>query len=660
MKRLVISVLCMAAPLAAQDLAAGRKQFQSRCGPCHGADGTGGEMGPPIGARLGLRNDQQLSELIHKGIPDRGMPANAVEGVDLTNLIAFSRTLQRRGTRVRPTRSITLTSGKTVEGLVMGEGFDDLQLQTKDKKVLLLRHAGAAYREVTSQTDWPTYNGETGGNRFTSLTNIDQKNVGQLTARWSFQIPNGGQLQMTPVVVGGMMYVTAPNLCFALDAGTGRQIWKYEVPGSKDASKDGSKEAAKNTGPNRGVGVAGDRLFMETYSAHLIALNRFTGELLWDSPIADPSQNYFATSAPLPAGDLVISGVGGGEHGANGFVAAFDQSTGKEAWRFWAVPKRGEPGSETWKGSELDHGGAPTWFTGSYDPELDTVYWPTGNPSEEYNGDNRPGDNLYSDCILALDRKTGKLKWHYQFTPHDLWDWDSTETSVVVNAEWQGKPRKLLLHADRNGFFYVFDRLDGKLLLAKQFLRNVTWASAIAADGRPVKLPNQEPSDAGTKVCPSQDGATNWFSPSYNPLTGLYYFQTFEKCSFYVKSENETWAAGRTYLGGSQRTAPDPKPVRELKALDIRTGKVVWTVPQPGPAQSWGGTLSTASGLVFFGEEGGQLMAVGASDGKPLWSFATNQLWKASPMTYRFDGEQYIAVAAGSDVLAFAVPSPRK
>lgn len=542
----------------------------------------------------------------------------------------------------------------------MGEGFDDLQLQTKDKKVLLLRHAGAAYREVTSQTDWPTYNGETGGNRFTSLTNIDQKNVGQLTARWSFQIPNGGQLQMTPVVVGGMMYVTAPNLCFALDAGTGRQIWKYEVPGSKDASKDGSKEAAKNTGPNRGVGVAGDRLFMETYSAHLIALNRFTGELLWDSPIADPSQNYFATSAPLPAGDLVISGVGGGEHGANGFVAAFDQSTGKEAWRFWAVPKRGEPGSETWKGSELDHGGAPTWFTGSYDPELDTVYWPTGNPSEEYNGDNRPGDNLYSDCILALDRKTGKLKWHYQFTPHDLWDWDSTETSVVVNAEWQGKPRKLLLHADRNGFFYVFDRLDGKLLLAKQFLRNVTWASAIAADGRPVKLPNQEPSDAGTKVCPSQDGATNWFSPSYNPLTGLYYFQTFEKCSFYVKSENETWAAGRTYLGGSQRTAPDPKPVRELKALDIRTGKVVWTVPQPGPAQSWGGTLSTASGLVFFGEEGGQLMAVGASDGKPLWSFATNQLWKASPMTYRFDGEQYIAVAAGSDVLAFAVPSPRK
>jgi alcohol dehydrogenase (cytochrome c) len=653
MRRLVFSLLLVAAPLAAHDLAAGKKQFQSRCAPCHGADGTGGEMGPNIGGRLRLRNDQQLSELIHKGIPDRGMPPNAVEGADLANLLAFTRTLERRGGRSLEQRSVTLTSGKTVEGLVLGEGFEDLQLQTADKKVLLLRRAGAAYREVTSQTDWPTYNGETGGNRFTSLTNIDQKNVGQLSARWTFQIPNGGQLQMTPVVVGGIMYVTAPNFCYALDAGSGRQIWKYEVPRTP--------EAAKSTGPNRGVGIAGDRLFMETYSAHLIALNRFTGELLWDSPIADPSQNYFATSAPLPAGDLVISGVGGGEHGANGFVAAFSQSTGKEVWRFSAVPKRGEPGSETWKGRELDHGGAPTWFTGSYDSELDTVYWPTGNPSEEYNGDNRPGDNLYSDCILALDRKTGKLKWHYQFTPHDLWDWDATETSVVVNAEWQGKPRKLLLHADRNGFFYVFDRLDGKLLLAKQFLRNVTWASAIGADGRPVKLPGQEPSEAGTKVCPSQDGATNWFSPSYNPVTGLYYFQTFEKCSFYVKSENETWAAGRTYLGGSQRTAPDPKPVRELKALDIRTGKVVWTVPQPGPAQSWGGTLSTASGLVFFGEEGGQFMAIsakdGAKDGKPLWSFATNQLWKASPMTYSFDSEQYIAVAAGSDVMAFALPS---
>ena len=304
---------------------------------------------------------------------------------------------------------------------------------------------------------------------------------------------------------------------------------------------------------------------MVTDHAHIIALNRFTGELLWDTELDDWRKNYAASSAPLPAGNLVISGVSGGEHGANGFVAAHDQETGKEVWRFWTVPKPGEPGSETWQGKDIEHGGAPTWFTGSYDPALDIVYWPTGNPGKEYNGDDRKGDNLYANSILALDRKTGKLKWHYQFTPHDLWDWDATQTSVLVDADWQGQPRKLMLHADRNGFFYVFDRENGKLLLAKPFVKNLTWASGIGADGRPIKLPNQEPTPAGTKVCPSQDGATNWFSPSFNPATGLYYVQTFEKCSIYTKSDQGAWESGKTYLGGSQRTAPDPKPQRILQ-----------------------------------------------------------------------------------------------
>jgi alcohol dehydrogenase (cytochrome c) len=286
------------------------------------------------------------------------------------------------------------------------------------------------------------------------------------------------------------------------------------------------------------------------------------------------------------------------------------------------------------------------------------VYWPTGNPAKEYDGTDRQGDNLYSDSILALDRKTGQLKWYYQFTPHDLWDWDSTETPVLIDADWQGRPRKLLLHADRNGFYYVFDRGDGKLLLAKQFLKYLTWASGIGADGRPIKLPNQEPSEAGTKVCPSQDGATNWFSPSFNPGTGLYYFQTFEKCSIYTKRETGDWEPGKTYLGGSQRTGPDPKPQRILRAVDYRTGAIVWELPQPGPADSWGGTLSTATGLVIFGEESGALMAVDAVTGKPLWSFQTNHSWKASPMTYSFDGKQYIAVAVGSSIIAFGITEP--
>jgi alcohol dehydrogenase (cytochrome c) len=394
---------------------------------------------------------------------------------------------------------------------------------------------------------------------------------------------------------------------------------------------------------------------METDHAHVLALNRSTGELVWDIEMADWHQNYFATSAPLAVGSLVVAGVGGGEHGARGFVAAFDQATGKEAWRFWTVPKPGEPGAQTWEGKGISHPGAPTWFTGTYDAELDTLFWPTGNPSAEYNGDDRMGDNLYADCILALDAKTGKLKWYYQTTPHDLWDWDATETPVVLNAPWQGQQRKLLLQANRNGFFYVFDRTDGKLLLAKPFVKNLTWASGIGPDGRPVKLPDQMPTAAGTRVCPSQDGATNWFSPSYNPATGLYYVQTFEKCSVYTKSEPGTWEAGRTYLGGSQRTSPGGPPVRVLKAIDIRTGSIKWELPQPGPAESWGGTLATATGLVIFGEEGGSLMAADAVSGKPLWSFQTNQTWKASPMTYMFDKKQYVAVASGSNIIAFAI-----
>ena len=647
MRIIIFCSLLAASTLLAQDADPGRKAFETRCARCHGADGNGGEMGPPITTRLATRDDQQLASLIRQGLPTRGMPPNQVADPEMTNLVRFLRTMRRRFGRPIVRMKVQTTAGATLDGLVLGEGFEDLQLRTDDKRVHLLRRAGDRFREVTSETGWPTYNGDTRGNRFTTLTQIDKSNVTRLAPKWVFTIPNSGRLEVTPVVVDGIMYVTVPNECYALDAGTGRQIWHYQRPRTPGLLND--------AGVNRGVGVAGERVFMETDHAHIIALNRFTGELVWDSPIADWHQNYFATSAPLPAGNFVITGVGGGEHGANGLVVAFDQETGKEMWRFSSVPKRGEPGSETWQGKDIDHGGAPTWFTGSYDPQLDLVYWPTGNPSKEYNGDHRLGDNLYSDCILALDRKTGKLKWHYQFTPHDLWDWDSTETSVLIDADWQGQPRKLMLHADRNGFFYVFDRTDGKLLLAKQFLKNVTWASGIGADGRPIKLPNQEPAAGGTKVCPSQDGATNWFSPSYNPATGLYYFQTFEKCSVYQKSDGGEWEPGKSYLGGSQRTSPDPKPVRVLKALDIRTGAIVWELPQPGPAQSWGGTLATATGLVIFGEEGGALMAADASTGKPLWRFETNHTWKASPMTYSFDGKQYIGVAAGSNILAFGI-----
>ena len=642
------SALLLSVHLFAQDADPGRVVFESRCSRCHGSDGNGGEMGPAIRGRLAARNDQQLMTLIHEGLPGQGMPAIQVTDAEMAPLIRYLRTLQPRMGRERPVvrGKVTTTDGKILDGDVLNQGFDDLQLRTNDKRIHLLRRVGERYREVTSSTDWPGYNGDPGGNRYTTLSEITKANVTKLTPKWIFTLPNTSRLQVTPVVTGGLMYVSAANECYALDAGSGREVWHYRRPITRGTGAGGT---------NRGVATAGDRVFMETDNAHMIALNRFTGELLWDMELADSRQSYFATSAPLAVGNLIIGGTGGGEHGTRGFLAALDQATGKEVWRFWTLPQPGEPGSETWQGKGLTHGGAPTWFTGTYDAETDTVFWPTGNPSAEYYGDDRIGDNLYSDCILALDAKTGKLKWYYQGTPHDLWDWDATETPVVVNAAWNGQPRKLLLHANRNGFFYVFDRTDGKLLLAKPFVRNLTWASGIGADGRPIKNPNQEPSPQGTRVCPSQDGATNWFSPSYNPATGLYYIQTFEKCSIYSKADPGTWTPGREYLGGSQHTVREDKPARVLKAISITTGKIAWELPQPGPAESWGGTLSTATGLVIFGEEGGALMAADAVTGKPLWSFATNQVWKASPMTYMFDGKQYVAVAAGGNIIAFGI-----
>jgi alcohol dehydrogenase (cytochrome c) len=648
-KPLIVAALIAAgaALVPAQAPDPGRKTFESRCARCHGADGRGGEMGPSIVERLTPHDDQQLRELIRTGIPARGMPPTDMSSGETADLLKFLRSIERRP-ESRPVvrMSAPTIDGKPLDGERLAEGFHDVQLLTDDKRVHLLRRNGGRFREVTSSIDWPTYNGDPRGNRYTAMTQIDKTTVARLAPKWVFTIPGGGSSQATPVVVSGIMYVSNPNECFALDAGTGRQIWRYQRPRSK-----GTVGHA-----NRGVAVAGERLFMVTDDAHLLALNRFTGELLWETTMDDWRKNYSATSAPLAvAGDMVIAGVTGGEHGANGFLAAHDQRTGKEVWRFWTVPKAGEPGSETWGGKDIEHGGAPTWFTGSYDPELDVVYWPTGNPAKEYDGTDRKGDNLYAGSILALQRADGKLKWYYQFTPHDLWDWDATQTSVLVDAPWQGKPRKLMLHANRNGFFYVFDRTDGTLLLAKPFIRLLTWASGIGADGRPIKLPNQEPSPSGTKVCPSQDGATNWYSPSYNPSTGLYYVQTNEKCSVYTRKDQGNWESGKTYLGGSQRTADDPKPQRILRAIDIHTGAIRWEVPQQGSANSWGGTLSTASGLVFVGEDGGGLMAVDAASGKVLWNFETQHNWKASPMTYMFDGAQYIAVAAGANVIAFGV-----
>jgi alcohol dehydrogenase (cytochrome c) len=647
----VLPFACLLASIpvaAAQDASAGRRQYESRCVACHGGDANGGEHGPAITSRIWSFDDAALARFLRAGRPDAGMPAFRLADPEMTQLVRFLRTLERPPTEKKVRGTAQKSNGEMLEGLVMNQTTEDMQILTDDHRLHLLRKSGDRYHEVTSAFDWPLYNGEPAGSRYSKLAQITTANVSRLAPRWIFPMPNAGNLQVTPVVVEGVMYVTAANECWALDAGNGRAIWHYQRKRTQGLTGNAAG------GINRGVAANGDRVFMVTDNAHIIALQRTNGELLWETEMADWHQNYNATSAPLVAGNLVITGTAGGDEGVRGFLAAFDQMTGKEVWRFWTIPAPGESGSETWKGKGIAHPGGSTWLTGTYDPQLDTVYWPVGNPGPDFNGDDRLGDNLYADSVVALDAKTGKLKWYFQYTPHDVWDWDAAQTQALVDADWNGQPRKLLLHASRNGFFYVLDRVTGKLLLAKPFVKKLTWASEVDADGRPVLKPNRAPTAEGVTTCPPIEGATNWFSTSYMPETGFYYVQALEKCGVFSKITME-WQAGKGYMGGTTRTVPGDNPFKVLRAIDIHTGAIAWELPEQGHADSWGGVLGTAGGLIFFGDDSGAFAAADARSGKRLWQFQANRLWKASPMTYTFDDHQYVAVASGQSIIAFGL-----
>lgn len=647
----LVAFVC-STPAQAQTVEPGRRVFASRCAACHGTEGGGGELGPSIVARIPLRSDADLEAVIREGLTGAGMPAfpslSTSEGADL---VAFLRTLRPRAGSGPQRTTVTLANGSSISGVVLNQSAGEIQLLGDDRRLHLLREITAGrYREVTSQRSWTTYHGEVTGNRYSAAAQITAANVGRLAPRWVFTIPNAAQLQVTPVVADGVMYVTAANDLYALDAGSGRQLWNYRRPRTRGVTGVAAR------GVNRGVAVGVDRVFMTTDHAHLIALNRASGALLWETEMADWRQNYNGTGAPLLVGDLLISGIAGGDEGARGFVAAYDQATGKEVWRFWAVPARGEPGSETWKGSAIDHPGAATWMTGSYDVELGTLYWAIGNPGPDMIGDERLGDNLYSDSVVALDVKTGRRKWHFQFTPHDVHDYDAQQPIVLVDAPWQGRPRKLLLQANRNGFFYVLDRVTGEYLSGTQYVKNVTWASGLTKDGRPIVVPNMEPIPEGRRVCPSLEGASNWYSASFSPRTGLFYVQTNDKCGIFTRID-QAWEPGKSFMGGTFAAAPEPAR-RVLRAIDIQSGKVAWELPQFGAVDSWGGVLATATDVVFFGDDSGAFAAADARSGKRLWSFQTSQVWKASPMTYVFDNRQIVAVASGPNILAFGLPTP--
>jgi alcohol dehydrogenase (cytochrome c) len=495
--------------------------------------------------------------------------------------------------------------------------------------------------------NWLTYAGDYAGQRHSPLTQINLQNVNTLVPKWTYHVDGANRLEATPLVVDGIMYITNSNEVHALDARSGRRIWRY---------RDDMSPLKR---VNRGVALMGDRVYFVTGDCHLVALHWKTGAVIWSKQYADPKLGYFATLAPLAVKDRVIVGVGGGETGIRGFVAAMSASTGEELWRFWTVPKKGEPGSETWGNFNTDWGGGATWMSGTFDPALNLVYWTTGNPWPDFYAGERRGDNLWTDSVVALDLATGKMKWAFQFTPGDYHDWDAQSWPVLVDGEFQGRQRKLLLHPNRNGFFYVLDRTTGEYLSAKPFIDKLNWATGIDKKGRPIEVPGLVPNAKGVKVCPSVRGASNWMSPSYNPATGLLYVPTLEQCDII----SATSAPAETILGfagGGGDQIPTEPGKFYLRAIDYKTGKRVWEYPMTGPGNAWAGTVSTASGIVFFGDDDGHLVAVDAKSGKHLWHYSTGQRLSASPITFEVDGKQYVSISAGTEIYTFGLFEPIK
>jgi alcohol dehydrogenase (cytochrome c) len=496
--------------------------------------------------------------------------------------------------------------------------------------------------------NWLTYSGTYSGWRYSTLNQINGGNASRLTMQWAFQVGDLGQFETTPIVVNGILYGTGQNdRAFALDARTGRAIWRYQ------------RNLPDKLQPccgmvNRGFAILGERLFMATLDAHVIALDARTGNLLWDVTSADYHKAYTYTVAPLAVKHEVVVGISGGEYGVRGFIDAYDTATGRRLWRFETVPGPGQPGHETWTGDSWKTGGAPAWITGTYDPDLNLIYWPTGNPAPSNYGGERGGDNLYSNSMLALDADTGKLKWHFQFTPHDLYDYDATQVPILIDADWEGHPRKLLVQANRNGFYYVLDRTDGKFLFAKAF-GNVTWAKGIGPTGAPIVNTDLHASPDGTRVCPGALGLTNWYSPSFNPEMGLLYVATSTECDVFTNSP-QRYRAGHDFLGSVYVPDPVERPTGALKALDILTGTEKWAFPYFSNPN--GGALSTAGGIVFAGESDGNFIVLDAKTGHDLWHVQLGAAIYSAAITFELEGKQYVAIPAGSALFAFALQQP--
>ena len=553
--------------------------------------------------------------------------ASRLTTVELQNLITYLGTL-----RGRDTARFAVARG----GLTGGVRYERLRKSDAEPQ------------------NWMHYWGNYQGTHYSALKEITPKNVSGLQAKWSIQMGGTATLEVGPLVVDGIMYTSGqPGTVVALDAKNGRQIWRY--------TRQQKVRNPNEINPfNRGVALLGHRVFVGTLDAALVAIDARTGLLLWETQVADTMLGYSITSAPLIVKDKIMVGVTGGEFGARGFLSAYDAATGAPVWRWNSIPGPGEPGNDTWAGDSWKTGAGPTWLTGSFDPDLNTLYWTVGNPGAQMDRSVRgTGDNLYTDSVVALDPDTGRLKWHYQFTPNDGHDWDSAEDLILVDRMWHGQNRKLLLHADRNAMFYVLDRTDGKFLSGTPFVYQ-NWNKGFDDSGRPIQIPGSNSSPEGSfLVFPSLGGGTNFQAPSYSPSTGWMYLEYSESGGQAI-SAPAPYEPGRQYIGRGRGAAPqpgkdDPTPSAGIKAIDPETGKTMWDFKLLQGSLN-NGVMATAGGVVFGASREGYLIALDAKSGKYLWRYQSGGAMAASPMSFAVDGKQYVAVASGNSILCFGLP----
>ena len=684
----ILGLLIAVSAHAQSPAVSGAALYGEDCASCHGADGKG-LNGPNLTTLFAAgRTDERILQTIRNGVPGSIMPASSASDAELQAILRYLKALSKppppSAVYGRPdpnADAITLvtTDGREIHGERRNEDAFSIQIAEPGGRLRgylksgirdIVRGSpepatpsavdplpGIADRDILDGLKdpgrWLTYSGDYTGQRHSPLKQITPQNVWGLKHQWTFQTgttTRGRGFEATPLLYDGVLYVTGSNnFAWALDARTGRPFWTYR----RDLPPDLTYGAQAPV--NRGFAMLDHRLFMVTLDAHLLALDRSTGRILWDTVLANYKVGYAATLAPLVVDGKLIVGISGGEYPTRGFIDAYDPQTGKRLWRFNTVPNPGEPGSETWPADAdvLSRGGGATWMTGTYDPDLKLLYWGTGTPNPDYYGDSRKGDNLYTNSLLALDPTTGTLKWHYQFTPHDVHDWDSNHVPVL--ADWGGPPsrgsgetsRKVVMVANRNGFFYVLDRRTGELMLGKPFTAT-TWAREIGKDGRPIIV------NDGSKGClPDMWGGTNFNPPTYDPALRVFFVSARESCATYEPQE-PVIAPGRTSFGGVVRIDRN-NASGALRAIDATTGQRKWEFTYPSPTMA--GVMSTAVGLVFAGDNEGNFMAFDSRSGKNLWRYSTGTpIWGAAAMTFMLDGKQHVVIASGTTLLAFALP----